>query len=218
MQDDILMHIARVGVVPVVAMEEPSRAEALGEALCRGGLPCAEVTFRTGAAADAIRRLTAAVPDVVVGAGTVVSVEQAKQAVDAGACFIVSPGFGASVVAWCIEAGVTVLPGVATASDILQALDRGLNHVKFFPAESLGGIPTLEAIAAPFGSVRFMPTGGITAANLGTYLKVPAVFAVGGSWLVAPKLIAEGAFEEIERLTREAVELVSKARAGGSGA
>ena len=128
---------------------------------------------------------------------------------------IVSPGFGPKVVAWCLEAGVPVMPGVATPSDILQALDHGLKILKFFPAESLGGIPTLEAIAAPFGGVRFVPTGGITAANLGAYLKLPAVFAVGGSWLVAPKLIAAGRIDEITRLTREAVTAVRQARGDG---
>ncbi len=208
--------IGGLGIVPVVRVETPADGVALARALLAGGLPCAEVTFRTQAAADAIRQMTAAVPEVVVGAGTVVSVDQARQAVDAGARFIVSPGFGPKVVEWCLEAGVPVLPGVATPSDILQALDHGLMILKFFPAESLGGIPTLEAIAAPFVGVRFVPTGGITAANLTAYLKLPAVFAVGGSWLVAPKLIAAGRFDEITRLTQEAVSTARQARGGGA--
>jgi 2-dehydro-3-deoxyphosphogluconate aldolase/(4S)-4-hydroxy-2-oxoglutarate aldolase len=213
---DPLELIGGLGIVPVVRVETPADGVALARALSAGGLPCAEVTFRTQAAADAIREMTAAVPEVVVGAGTVISVDQARQAVDAGARFIVSPGFGPKVVAWCVETGVPVLPGVATPSDIMQALDHGLKILKFFPAESLGGIPTLEAIAAPFGGVRFVPTGGITAANLGAYLKLPAVFAVGGSWLVAPKLIAAGRFDEITRLTQEAVSAVRQARGGGA--
>ncbi len=172
----------------------------LARALLAGGLPCAEITFRTQAAAEAIRQMVAAVPDVVVGAGTVISVDQARQAVEAGAKYIVSPGFSQKVVEWCLQKRVPILPGVATPTDILQALDHGLTLLKFFPAEALGGIATLEAIAAPFVGVKFVPTGGITAANLGAYLKVPAVFAVGGSWLVAPKLIAAGAFDEITRL------------------
>jgi 2-dehydro-3-deoxyphosphogluconate aldolase / (4S)-4-hydroxy-2-oxoglutarate aldolase len=204
------------GIVPVVRLEQPAEGVPLARALLAGGLPCAEITFRTLAAADAIRQIAAAVPEVIVGAGTVVTVDQAKQAVDSGAKFIVSPGFGAKVVAWCLQAHVPILPGVATPSDILQALDHGLTILKFFPAESLGGIPMLEAIAAPFGGVRFVPTGGITAANLGAYLKLPSVVAVGGSWLVAPKLIAAGKFDEITRLTREAVSAVHQAR--GSGA
>jgi 2-dehydro-3-deoxyphosphogluconate aldolase/(4S)-4-hydroxy-2-oxoglutarate aldolase len=208
--------IGGLGIVPVVRVDKPAEGVALARALLAGGLPCAEVTFRTQAAADAIRQMVVAVPEVVVGAGTVVSVDQARQAVDAGARFIVSPGFGPKVVGWCLEAGVPVLPGVATPSDILQALDHGLMILKFFPAESLGGIAMLEAIAAPFVGVRFVPTGGITAANLGAYLKLPAVFAVGGSWLVAPKLIAAGRFDEITRLTQEAVSAVRQARGGGA--
>lgn len=208
--------IGELGIVPVVRLEQPAEGIPLARALLAGGLPCAEVTFRTQAAVDAIRQMTAAIPDVVVGAGTVVSVDQARQAVEAGARFIVSPGFGPKVVEWCLQARVPVLPGVATPSDILQALDHGLSILKFFPAESLGGIPTLEAIAAPFGGVRFVPTGGITVANLGAYLKLPAVFAVGGSWLVAPRLIAAGRFDEITRLTQEAVSAVRQARGGGA--
>jgi len=208
--------IGGVGIVPVVRLEQPAEGIPLARALLAGGLPCAEITFRTQAAADAIRQIAAAVPEVVVGAGTVVSVDQARQAVDAGASFIVSPGFGPKVVEWCLQARVPVLPGVATPSDILLALDHGLTILKFFPAESLGGTPMLEAMAAPFGGVRFVPTGGITAANLGAYLKLPAVIAVGGSWLVAPKLIAAGKFDEITRLTQEAVSAVRMARGDGA--
>lgn len=204
------------GIVPVVRLDQPAEGIPLARALLAGGLPCAEITFRTQAAADAIRQIAAAVPEVVVGAGTVVSVDQAKQAVDSGAKFIVSPGFGPKVVEWCLQARVPVLPGVATPSDILQALDHGLTILKFFPAESLGGIPMLEAIAAPFGGVRFVPTGGITAANLGAYLRLRSVIAVGGSWLVAPKLIAAGQFDEITRLTQEAISAVRLARGDGA--
>jgi len=213
---DPLELIGRLGIVPVVRLEQPPEGIALARALLAGGLPCAEITFRTQAAAEAIRQMTAAVPDVLVGAGTVVSVDQARQAVEAGAKFIVSPGFSPKVVEWCLQARVPILPGVATPSDILQALEHGLMILKFFPAESLGGIAMLEAIAAPFVGVRFVPTGGITAANLGAYLKLPAVFAVGGSWLAAPQLIAAGRFDEITRLTQEAVALIRQARGGAA--
>jgi 2-dehydro-3-deoxyphosphogluconate aldolase/(4S)-4-hydroxy-2-oxoglutarate aldolase len=213
---NLLEMIGGLGIVPVVRLEQPAEGVLLARALLAGGLPCAEVTFRTQAAADAIRQMTAAVPEVVVGAGTVVSVDQARQALEAGAKFIVSPGFSQKVVVWCLQEGVPILPGVATPSDILQALDHGLTLLKFFPAEALGGIAMLKAIAAPFGGVRFVPTGGITAANLGAYLKLPAVIAVGGSWLVAPTLIAAGKFDEITRLTQEAVSAVRLARGGGA--
>jgi len=211
-----IARLGELGIIPVVKLEEPAQGVGLAKALLAGGLPCAEITFRTQAAAEAIRQIVAAVPDVVVGAGTVVSVDQARQAVEAGAKFIVSPGFSQKVVEWCLQKRVPILPGVATPTDILQALDHGLTLLKFFPAEALGGIATLEAIAAPFVGVKFVPTGGITAANLGAYLKLPAVFAVGGSWLVAPKLIAAGRFDEITRLTQEAVALIREARGGAA--
>jgi 2-dehydro-3-deoxyphosphogluconate aldolase/(4S)-4-hydroxy-2-oxoglutarate aldolase len=205
--------VVRGRLVPVIVLEDPGAAAPLAEALVAGGLGCAEVTFRTAAAARALR-VMAADPRLVVGAGTVVTPDQVDAAVAAGARFVVSPGFNAEVVARCAGAGVPVFPGVATASDIMAALAAGLSTLKFFPAEPLGGLPMLSALAAPFPSVRFIPTGGITAATLPDYLAHPAVAAVGGSWMVAPKLIAAGDWARITRLTAEAVSVASASSQG----
>ncbi len=191
-------------VVPVVVIDDPALAAPLGEALLAGGLGCAEVTLRTPAALAALREL-AAQPRLLVGAGTVVTAGQAEQAVAAGARFIVSPGFSPTVVRRCRELGVPVLPGVATATELMAALDEGVELVKFFPAQALGGVPMLRALAAPFGGVRFVPTGGITAELLPDYLAVPAVAAVGGSWMVAPQLLRAKRFDEVRALTAAAV-------------
>jgi 2-dehydro-3-deoxyphosphogluconate aldolase/(4S)-4-hydroxy-2-oxoglutarate aldolase len=189
----------------VVVLEHADAAEPLAGALVAGGLHCAEITFRTAAAAESIRRM-ASHPELVVGAGTVLSAAQVDQAVDAGARFIVSPGFGPAVVRRCQELGVPVFPGVATATEIQMALDAGLTTVKFFPAEQLGGIAMIKALAAPFRSVRFIPTGGVTTANLAGYLGTPAVLAVGGTWMVAADLLAGGRWDEVTRRTAAAVE------------
>lgn len=183
-------------IVPVVVLDDPARADALGGALVEGGLPVAEATFRTPGAAAVLRRL-AERDDLVVGAGTVLTVRQVDEALDAGAGFVVSPGLSAAVVRRCQEAGVPVVPGVATPSEVMQALDLGLDTVKFFPAEANGGLPTIKALAAAFPQVRFMPTGGITADSAPSYLAHPAVAAVGGSWMVAPDLLAEGRWDEV---------------------
>lgn len=210
-----IARLGELGIVPVVRLEDPLQGDRLAQALQAGGLPCAEITFRTAAAGEGIRRMVARAPEMLVGAGTVVTVEQAKQAVDAGARFIVSPGFDRRVVEWCLGRALPVMPGIATPTEILMALELGLTVLKFFPAEALGGKATLEAIAAAFVGVKYVPTGGITAANAAAYLRLPMVHALGGSWLVAPRLIAGGAFDEITRLTREAVKLVAEARGGG---
>jgi 2-dehydro-3-deoxyphosphogluconate aldolase/(4S)-4-hydroxy-2-oxoglutarate aldolase len=209
---DVIQALGQLGVVPVVKIERAEQAEKLAEALQAGGLPCAEITFRTAAAEEAISRIARASPNVIVGAGTVIGAEQAKRAAGAGARFIVSPGFEEKVVDWCQAHKMPVMPGIATPTEILMALGKGIDLVKFFPAEALGGVPVLEAIAAAFGGVRFVPTGGITAENLAAYLKLPMVFACGGSWLVAGKLLNAGAFDEITRLTREAVGIVRSER------
>lgn len=209
---DILTVLGQIGLVPVVRLEREEDAVPLGAALKAGGLPCAEITFRTAAAAGAIARLVAAEPDLIVGAGTVLTVEQAQQALDAGARFIVSPGFSAKVVDWCGIHGLPVLPGVVTPSEIMAGLEKGLRVFKFFPAEAYGGVQTIKALSAPFGGVRFMPTGGITAKNLPDYLALPAVHAVGGSWMVEGKLIASGQFGEITRLAAEACAIVQRVR------
>lgn len=200
--------IGRSRLVPVVVLEDPARAEPLAAALTEGGLHCVEVTFRTEAAARAIRAM-AGHPDLLVGAGTVVTVAQVEEAVEAGARFVVSPGFGPAVVRRCQELGVPVFPGVATATEIQQALDAGVHTVKFFPAGRLGGPDMVKALAAPFRSVRFIPTGGVTAANLADYLAIPAVLAVGGTWMVAPDLLAGADWAEVTRRTREAVDAVA---------
>ena len=212
----VLDRLGELGVIPVVVIDDVSRAEPLGHALLAGGLPCAEVTLRTPEALESLRVL-AEDPDLLVGAGTVLRPAQVEQALDAGARFIVSPGFSPAVVAECAQAGVPVLPGVATATEIQAALDAGLDVVKFFPAEAAGGVRTLSALAAPFREVRFVPTGGIAAADLARYLAVPSVLAVGGSWVVATGLLADSRFAEIADLTAAAVADVRRARAGATG-
>jgi 2-dehydro-3-deoxyphosphogluconate aldolase / (4S)-4-hydroxy-2-oxoglutarate aldolase len=202
----VMAAIAEVRLVPVIVLEDEGSAAPLADALVAGGLRCAEVTFRTPAARAALR-IMAADDRLLVGAGTGVTPAQVDEAVAAGARFIVSPGFSAAVVRQCAAAGVPVFPGVATATDLMAAVQEGLDVVKFFPAEPLGGVKMISALAAPFPSMRFVPTGGITAAGLPAYLAHPAVLAVGGSWMVAPKLIAAGEWGEITRLTAEAVAL-----------
>ena len=210
--DQIIEQIRKMGVVPVVAIENAADAPKLGQALSAGGLPCAEITFRTAAAPEAIRLMAEECPDVLVGAGTVLTVEQAEIAVANGAKFVVTPGFDAAVVDWCIANEVPVTPGVMTPTEINMALNKGLHALKFFPAEAAGGIKTLKAIAAPYGGVRFIPTGGVSPLNLGDYLALPAVLACGGSWLVTKQLISAGKFETIMRLAQEAVQIVQASR------
>jgi 2-dehydro-3-deoxyphosphogluconate aldolase/(4S)-4-hydroxy-2-oxoglutarate aldolase len=206
---DVIKTIETGRLVPVIVIEDPAAARPLADALLLGGLRCAEVTFRTAAAEAALAEM-AQDPRLLVGAGTVVRPEQVDRAVAAGARFIVSPGVSASVVRHCRSLGVPVVPGVATATEIQAAGEEGLDVLKFFPAEPLGGLAMLKALAAPFPGVRFVPTGGIGAAQLGDYLSHRSVLAVGGSWMVAPKLVAAGAWDEITRLTAEAVELARR--------
>ncbi len=204
-------------IVPVVVIEDPAQAGKLGAALLAGGLPCAEVTFRTPAAQAALAEL-ATDPRLLVGAGTVTTVAQVDQAVQAGARFVVSPGFSAAVVAHCQQLGVPVLPGVATATELMAALDAGVSVVKFFPAQTLGGLPALKALAAPFPAVRFVPTGGITADLLGGYLAEKSVAAVGGTWMVAPALLAAGDFDQVTARAAAAVAVAAQIGGGGRGA
>ena len=204
--------LSAFGVVPVVVIEDAKDAEALAEALLAGGLRCAEVTFRTAAAEEAIRRITAKFPDMLVGAGTVLSVEQAERAEAAGAKFIVSPGFDPEVVDHCIARGLPVYPGVMTPSEVLQGVKRGLKVLKFFPAGEAGGTAMIKALSGPYPGLRFLPTGGINVKNMGEYLSMKAVAACGGSWIVKKDLIAAGAFEKITEMTREAVAAVQAAR------
>ena len=204
--------IAACGVVPVVVLEDAKDAKPLAEALVEGGLPVAEVTFRTAAAEESIRIMAEAYPDMLVGAGTVLSVEQAQRAVNAGAKFIVSPGFDPEVVDWCLANDVPVYPGIITPSEATQAVKRGLKIVKFFPAEQFGGVATIKALAAPFTTLKFMPTGGINATNVRDYLACDKILACGGSWMVKGDLVNAGNFAEIERLTREAAQIVKEVR------
>jgi 2-dehydro-3-deoxyphosphogluconate aldolase / (4S)-4-hydroxy-2-oxoglutarate aldolase len=212
---NILERLGELGIIPVVKMEDSGQAADLAESLLKGGLPCVEITFRTQAAEESIRKIVTVQPDMLVGAGTVLSVPQAIRAVEAGARFIVSPGFDALVVEWCLAQGVTVVPGIATPTEALMAMHRGLDVLKFFPAEALGGIPMLEAMSAALPGVKFIPTGGINAINMGTWLKLPIIHAVAGSWMVAPKLLSEGAFGTVARLAAEAMVNVKEARQAG---
>ncbi|HJO90919.1 MAG: bifunctional 4-hydroxy-2-oxoglutarate aldolase/2-dehydro-3-deoxy-phosphogluconate aldolase [Chloroflexota bacterium] len=210
--DKIIEKISAMGVVPVVAIENASDVGGLGDALIGGGLPCAEITFRTAAAASAIRNLCNSHPGILVGAGTVLTKSDAETAVDAGASFVVTPGFDGDLVDWCLGQRIPVIPGVMTPTDINAAINRKLNVLKFFPAEAAGGVKTLKAISGPYGSIKFVPTGGITLGNLEEYLSLPNVVACGGSWLVKKDQISSGEFDTIESLVREAVQLVDRIR------
>jgi 2-dehydro-3-deoxyphosphogluconate aldolase/(4S)-4-hydroxy-2-oxoglutarate aldolase len=205
---DVLARLGELRIVPVVTLEKGKDAGSLADVLIEGGLPCAEITFRTGAAAEALRIL-AKRGDILVGAGTVLTVDQAKAARDAGASFIVAPGFNPKVAGWCVENGMTVTPGVCTPSDIERAMEFGLEVLKFFPAEAFGGLKTLKAFSAPYPSVKFIPTGGVATNNLREYLCAPNVLACGGTWLAKSSLIEEGKFDEILKNTREAVRIAA---------
>lgn len=204
----ILKEIEDIGIVPVVKIDDAKNAVPLGKALLEGGLPLAEITFRTAAAEEAIRNITEELPGILVGAGTVLSIDQVKRAVDAGAKFIVSPGFNPSVVKYCVDNDIPITPGCSSPTDIEMALGFGLEVVKFFPAESLGGITTLKAISGPYGMVKFIPTGGVNASNINQYLAFNKVLACGGSWMAKEELIKNGNFEEITRLTRETINIM----------
>jgi 2-dehydro-3-deoxyphosphogluconate aldolase/(4S)-4-hydroxy-2-oxoglutarate aldolase len=205
MHEALFEQIHTIGLVPVVKIDDAGKAEGLAGALIAGGLPCAEVTFRTAAAEEAIKRICKAYPEMLVGAGTVTNLEYAKKAVDAGAKFLVSPGFNPSVVDWALEQGVPIVPGVCTPSDIEAGISRGLTTLKFFPAEVSGGVDMLRNFAGPFPNLSFMPTGGISTANLASYARQPNVLAVGGSWMVKADLIEAEDWQAITALSREAV-------------
>jgi len=205
----VFEELSRLRVLPVAQVADPAVAGSLGEALLRGGLPGVEVTLRTPRAVEVLAALSGRT-GLLVGAGTVTTAAQVGQVVAAGAAFVVSPGFSRAVVDECRRLDVPVLPGVATATEVMMALDAGLDHVKFFPAETSGGVAALSALSAPFAGVRFVPTGGITTGLLGSYLRHPAVLAVGGSWMVAPELLAAGRFDEVRRLAAEAAEAAGR--------
>jgi 2-dehydro-3-deoxyphosphogluconate aldolase/(4S)-4-hydroxy-2-oxoglutarate aldolase len=201
----IVERLRAARIVPVLVIEDALDAAPLAGALTTGGLPVAEVTFRTAAAGEALRRMTGENPDILVGAGTVLTPQQAAEAVDAGAKFIVAPGFGPAIVDWCLDCGVPVFPGVCTPTEVEMALAKGLTTLKFFPAEPAGGIAYLKAMAAPYGMVNFIPTGGISAANIGPYLAFSKVVACGGSWMAPAEWIRERRFDRILDETQRAV-------------
>ena len=201
------------GVVPVVVLKDTKDAIPLADALIEGGLSCAEVTFRTDAAEESIRLMSEKYPEMLVGAGTVLTIEQVDRAVNAGTKFIVSPGFDPEIVDYCLDKKIPVFPGCITPSEVAQAVKRGLKVIKFFPAEQAGGVAMIKAMGAPYNMVKFMPTGGISAKNLAEYLSCSNIVCCGGSWMVKGDLITEGKFDEITALTKEAVELVKSIRA-----
>lgn len=207
-QNELLAQVAEKKIVPVVKLDRVEDAKPLCEALCAGGLPVAEITFRTDAAEESIRIAVKEFPEMLVGAGTVVNVEQAKRALDAGAKFLVSPGFSTKVTEFAIDNNVLVFPGTCTPTEVMLAMEYGLKVVKFFPAKQYGGLDTIKALAAPFPSMKFMPTGGVNASNIQDFLAFDKIIACGGSWMVKDSFVKEGNFDEIRKLTAEAVSLV----------
>lgn len=210
--NEVLQKIQELGIVPVVVLDDAKDAEPLARALCEGGLPCAEVTFRTAAAEESIRIMAENFPQMLVGAGTVLTIDQVDRAVAAGAKFIVSPGLNPKIVKYCVEKGILITPGCANPSDIEQALENGLEVVKFFPAEQAGGLDYIKAIAAPYVDVKFMPTGGINSKNIRDYLAYDRIVACGGSWMVKGDLVKAGDFDKIKELVKESVEIVKESR------
>ena len=208
----VLEKLHEIGIVPVVVLEDAKDAKPLAQALCDGGLPCAEVTFRTAAAEECIRIMSQEFPDMLIGAGTVLTTEQVDRAVAAGAKFIVSPGINPKVVKYCVEKGIPITPGCITPSEVEIAIENGLEVVKFFPAEQAGGLAMIKAMAAPYVGMKFMPTGGISAKNVKEYLAYDRIIACGGSWMVKGDLVKSGNFEKITELTKEAVEIVKECR------
>lgn len=206
MMNDVLQRIYEIGIVPVIAIDDAEKAVPLAKALVRGGLPAAEVTFRTAAAEEAIRRIRAEVPEMLVGAGTVLTKEQADRAIEAGVSFIVSPGFNPEITKYVVDKGMLMMPGTATPGEMEQAMAMGLSVVKFFPAEQNGGVAKLKAVAGPYQNLRWMPTGGVNEKNLLDYLSFNKIIACGGTWMVKKDLIEQENWDEIERLTRQAVQ------------
>lgn len=203
--NQILKDIQNIGIVPVVVLDDAKDAEPLAQALCKGGLPCAEVTFRTSAAEESIRLMSNKFPNMLIGAGTVLTTEQVDRAVNAGAKFIVSPGLNPEIVKYCLDNEIPVVPGVTNPTNIEKAIELGLDVVKFFPAEAAGGLKMIKAMSAPYTNMKFMPTGGINTDNINEYLSFERIIACGGSWMVKSDLIKEGKFKEIEEITRKAV-------------
>ena len=209
---NVFERLSVAAVVPVVVLDDAKDAVTTAKALLAGGVDVMEITFRTAAAADSIKAVAESCPDMLVGAGTVITLEQCKKAVECGAKFIVAPGFDEEVVRWCVENGVAVTPGCVTPTEIMAAMKLGLKVVKFFPAGVYGGLAAMKALSGPFGGIKFIPTGGVDAKNLKEYLEAPFVHEVGGSWLCPKKEIAVGNFDAITALCREASEIVKEVR------
>ena len=210
--NDVIKALGEYGIVPVVVLNDAKDAEPLAKALCEGGLKCAEVTFRTAAAEESIKIMAEKFPDMLVGAGAVLTTEQVDRAVAAGAKFIVSPGLNPKVVKYCVEKGIPVCPGTCTPSEMEQAMDLGLDVVKFFPAEPSGGVKFIKAVAAPYTMLKFMPTGGVNATNVRDYLAYDKILCCGGSWMVKGSLIEAGEFDKIVEMTKEAAAIVKEVR------
>ena len=210
--NELLKEISKIGIVPVVVLEDSNKAVAVAKALQEGGINCAEVTFRTAAAEDSIKKIAEACPDMLLGAGTVTSTAQVDSAVAAGAQFIVTPGYNPNVVNYCVSKNIPIVPGCMDTNAIEMALEAGLDTVKFFPAENAGGVKMLKALAGPYVNIHFMPTGGVNKDNLLDYLSFDKVVAGGGSWMVKASLIDAGKFDKIEKLAREAVYSASDVR------
>jgi 2-dehydro-3-deoxyphosphogluconate aldolase/(4S)-4-hydroxy-2-oxoglutarate aldolase len=209
---NIVERAREIGIIPVVSIPRLEDALPLAEALLEGGCGCAEITFRTAAASEAIAQIRSRFPEILLGAGTVLTIEQAETALDAGAEFIVSPGTNPTVVDHCLLKGVSIFPGVCTPTEIETALSKGVDVVKFFPAEPMGGVKFLQAICAPYRNVQFIPTGGIDTKNIGQYLALPQVVACGGSWMVKPELFEAGDFAKVRQLAGEAMAIVRESR------
>jgi 2-dehydro-3-deoxyphosphogluconate aldolase / (4S)-4-hydroxy-2-oxoglutarate aldolase len=210
--DLILNKLNDIGVMPILEIEDSSLIEDVGRVLLAGGLPLAEITFRTSEAEVSIQKLTKTYPQIIVGAGTVINVNQAEKAVDSGAKFLVSPGFSERIIEWAINRSILIIPGVATPSEILKAMDYGLSVLKYFPIEQLGGVKMITSLAGPFKTIKFVPTGGISMSNLADYIRLPNVFACGGSWIAHKSLLKAGRFDEITQRARDAINVIRKAR------
>ena len=209
---NILSEIEKTGIVPVVKLNDANKAIPLCNALMNGGINVAEITFRTDCAAEVIKTISENCKDMIVGAGTIININQAKQAIESGAQFIVSPGFNKDIVLYCKEQNIPVLPGCITPSEIMQAIECGLKVVKFFPAKEFGGLQTMKALSAPFPQIKFMPTGGVNLENLKDFISAKFIFACGGTYMVKENLINEENYNEITKLSKESIDIIKEVK------